>query len=186
MMAINHIPSPSAPPFTFLPPTSTPTHIHTLYIFHSPVFHFKFQIQCSKGFLHVSQLWLYCTLVSSVPSVTLPCLFSLIPYYSTAFSTYLYILCLHRCNVFRYCWLLFSFPFPPPPNSIELFYYYKHVLHLNLYMIMFVLVYMFISWIIFHMQPLSFWTWLTSFNMTLSDCFHLPSNHMVSFFLMTE
>jgi hypothetical protein len=34
--------------------------------------------------------------------------------------------------------------------------------------------------------PLSFWNWLTSLNMMPSNCTHLSSNHMVSFFLVDE
>jgi hypothetical protein len=34
--------------------------------------------------------------------------------------------------------------------------------------------------------PLSFWTWLTLLNMMSSNCIHLPSDHMVSLFLMCE
>jgi hypothetical protein len=29
-----------------------------------------------------------------------------------------------------------------------------------------------------NMQPLCFWSWLTSINMISSNCIHLPSNHM--------
>jgi hypothetical protein len=31
-----------------------------------------------------------------------------------------------------------------------------------------------------NMQPLSFWAWLTSFNMISSNCNHLPSNHIIT------
>jgi hypothetical protein len=37
-----------------------------------------------------------------------PLPFPPIPHYSTAFNTYCFILYLHRCNVFRYCWLSHS------------------------------------------------------------------------------
>jgi hypothetical protein len=40
------------------------------------------------------------------------------PRYSAAFSTYHYVLYLHRCELFWFCWLSLSFPFPPPPISI--------------------------------------------------------------------
>jgi hypothetical protein len=58
-------------------------------------------------------------------------------------------------------------------------------------MTMFVFVYKLIFWIYFphmreHIHPWSFWAWLTSLNMMSSDCIHLPSNYMVSFFLMAE
>jgi hypothetical protein len=36
------------------------------------------------------------------------------------------------------------------------------------------------------MWPLSFWAWLTSLNMMTSNCIHLPSNHIMPFFLMAE
>jgi hypothetical protein len=56
-----------------------------------------------------SSLLIYLILIS-LTSLTLPCLFPAISYYSTAFSTYGYALYLHWCNLFRYCWLSFSFP----------------------------------------------------------------------------
>jgi hypothetical protein len=37
-----------------------------------------------------------------------------------------------------------------------------------------------------NMQPSSFWAWLTSLNMTSSNCIHFPSHHILSFFLMAE
>jgi hypothetical protein len=43
-------------------------------------------------------------LVSWTPPITLPYLFPPTSHYSTAFNTCCYILYLHRCNVFRYCW----------------------------------------------------------------------------------
>jgi hypothetical protein len=92
------------------PPTNTPP---PLYLFYSPVFHFEFQSQCSK--------WSWCIPAVNIlnfgqynPSATLPYPFSSTPYYSTAFNTYHYVFCLHRCNAFWYCWLSFSFPFPHP------------------------------------------------------------------------
>jgi hypothetical protein len=37
-----------------------------------------------------------------------------------------------------------------------------------------------------NMQLLSFWTWLSLLKMMSSNCIHLLSNHIVSFFLMAE
>jgi hypothetical protein len=37
-----------------------------------------------------------------------------------------------------------------------------------------------------NIQLLSFWAWLTSLNMTSSNYIYLPSNHIVSFFLMAD
>jgi hypothetical protein len=61
-------------------------------------------------------------------------------------------------------------------------------LYICLYTIMLVFVYMFIFWICLphmreNMWPLSFWTWITSLRMMSSSCIHLPSNHILSFFL---
>jgi hypothetical protein len=87
-----HILSPSSLSLT-LPPTNTP--IHCTY-FYSLVFHFWFQIQCSKGFLNVFWLWIYLILVNSSPSVTLLYPFPPNLHYSTPFSTYCYIFYLQR------------------------------------------------------------------------------------------
>jgi hypothetical protein len=46
-------------------------HTDTLYLFNSPAFHYWFQSQHSKGFLEVSLLWVYFTLISTTPSITL-------------------------------------------------------------------------------------------------------------------
>jgi hypothetical protein len=66
--------------------------------------------------------------------------------------------------------LSFSFPFSLSSNSIK-FYCYKHVLYISLYMIMLVLCICLFFGSIFHiwekkMWLLSFWTWLTSLNMS--------------------
>jgi hypothetical protein len=37
-----------------------------------------------------------------------------------------------------------------------------------------------------NMRPLSFWAWLTLLDMMSSNYIHLPSNHMLSLFLMTK
>jgi hypothetical protein len=92
-------------------------------------------------------------------------------------------------NIVAY--LSFSFSFPPPWSFIEKFHYFKHVLHVSLYIIMFGFLYMFIFWIYLpHMRenicPLSFSTWFTLLNTMSSNCIHLPSNHVVSFFFMAE
>jgi hypothetical protein len=58
-----------------------------------------------------------------------------------------------------------------------------------LYMIMLVFVYMFVFRSIIHIWektwPLCFWAWLTSLTMSYS-CTPLPSNYMVSLFLLAE
>jgi hypothetical protein len=51
--------------------------------------------------------------------------------------------------------------------------------------------YMFVFWICLPhmrgiMEPLSFWTWFTSLNMMSFNSIHLPSIHMLLFFLMAE
>jgi hypothetical protein len=100
------------------------------------------------------------------------------PHYSTAFSTYPYVLYLHRCNAFQYCWLcIILFTLPSSPNAIKK----KCVLHINLYIIMFVLVYMFIFCFYLpclreNMWLLSFWTWLISLKIMASNFIHLPSH----------
>jgi hypothetical protein len=55
-------------------------------------------------------------------------------------------------------------------------------------MITFVFVNTFTFWIYCshmreNMQLVSFWAWLTSFNIMFSNCIHLPLNHMVSLFV---
>jgi hypothetical protein len=134
-------------------------------------------------FLEVSLLWVNFTLVSSTPSISLPYSFLLTPHYSIIFNSYLYILYLHNCKVFRYYWLLFS-SFPSSPKFhrvvpvLQTYSIYKYAY----YHVWFV--YMFIFWLYLphrreNMWPFSFWTWLTSLNMMFYNCIHLPSNHMV-------
>jgi hypothetical protein len=86
-------------------------------------------------------------------------------------------------------YILFSFPsspdfhkvFPQLQTCSTYMFVYDHVC----------LVYIFIFWIYFphmkeNMWPLSFWTWVTSVNVVSSNCIHLPSKKMESFFLMAE
>jgi hypothetical protein len=94
-----------------------PNNLHTLYMSYSLVFHYYFQSQCSKGFLNVSLLWVYFTLVSSTPCITLPYPFASHPPFFNSFQYtslyHPYILYLQRHNVLQYCWcsiILFSFP----------------------------------------------------------------------------
>jgi hypothetical protein len=95
--------------FIFISCTQHPPHV--LYLFYSFVFQYESQSQCSKGFLDASQLWICFTLIVQAP---LPSTH----YYSAAFSTYHYVIYLHGCEVFQYCWLSFSFSFLPPSSSI--------------------------------------------------------------------
>jgi hypothetical protein len=92
---------------------------------------------------------------------------------------------IQQLSILNIIFSTFSFPsFPKFHKGVPL-------LHTCLYMVMFVFVYMLIFWIYLphmreNMWPLSFWTWLTSLNMMSSNCIHLHSDHMVSFFLMAE
>jgi hypothetical protein len=72
---------------------------------------FNYKVSVQRGF----SIYLSCeytTLWTVYPLYDSPFLFSPIPYYSTVFSTYHYAFYLHRCSVFRYYQLLFSFLFP--------------------------------------------------------------------------
>jgi hypothetical protein len=174
---INHIPSPSSPPFT-LPLTQVPpyTQRHNMLILQSclslliPKSMVKGVSQCIPA---VNVLYFGPFNPMHYSSLPLP---SNPSHYSTTFNTYHYILYRHRCNVFQYCWLSLSIFFPSSPK----FHYYKHVLHMSLCMIMFAFVHMFIFSIYLphkreNMRPLSFWTWLTSLDIMYSNCVHLPS-----------
>jgi hypothetical protein len=108
MKRINHIPSPSSPSFTLTPFTSTSPHTHCTYFTVLSLY-----LLYSKGFLNVSPLWIYFTLVHPTPSIALAYPFTSHPHLSTAFNAYSYILYLHRCYVLQYYWsslLMFSFP----------------------------------------------------------------------------
>jgi hypothetical protein len=118
------------------------------------------------------------TLVCSTPSIAFPYPFPPSPHYSTIFHTYCYILYLYRCYVLHYCWcsvILFSFSSTPEfHRAVPLLetcstckFVYDHVCF----------VYMFICWVYLphmreNMWPLSFWNWLTSFNMMSSKLIH--------------
>jgi hypothetical protein len=140
------------------------------------------------GFTILFHLWIYCTLISLVPSIILPT--SSHPHYSTAFSAFSYAFFLNWCNVFKYYSLSISFP-------LKQSHYCKYIYgkciytHMYVYVIMFVFVYLFIFWIYQpHMkeniQLLCFWTWLTSLNIMISTSIHLPANNIISFLFMAQ
>jgi hypothetical protein len=107
MNPINHIPSPSSPPFILPLHRGTPQ----LYLF----FHFQFQSQCSEGFLDVSQLSIYFILV--VHPLLFSLTLSLLPAIIQQLSYILLLLYLHRYNVFQYCWISsISFSFLSSPE----------------------------------------------------------------------
>jgi hypothetical protein len=63
-------------------------------------------------FRGLSQCILYFGLFKTLPLLSFTC-FPPTPHFSTAFTTYPYILYLDRCYVLQYCWcsvILFSFP----------------------------------------------------------------------------
>jgi hypothetical protein len=69
------------------------------------------------------------------------------------------------------------------------FQYYKHFLQVKGNMVMFVFykclsfVSIFLTW---EKTFSHFWAWFTSLSMMSCNCIHLPSNHIVSFFLVAE
>jgi hypothetical protein len=83
----------------------------------------------SKGFLNVSPLWVYFTLVCSASSTTLPYSFSPTPHFSTAFNIYPYTSTFTDVMYYIHNNIAdtLSFPFPPP-SSIKYFHYYRYVL----------------------------------------------------------
>jgi hypothetical protein len=103
-----------------------------------------------KGFLNISPPWVYFTLVTSSPSITLPYPFISHPPFSAAFNTHPDILCLHRCYVLWHYWCsitLFSFPsFPKFHRVVLLLKTYSTYEFIYGYV---VFVYMFIFWIFY-------------------------------------
>jgi hypothetical protein len=183
MKFINHIPLPQSPLFTLPPLTSTPPHS-------VPTFQFCLLLLISKlifkGFLSVSPLWVYFTLVCSTPSITLPYpltshsrLFQQLSIPLLIYSTFTDVMFMILLILYH---SLFFFLLPLVHWVVPLL---QHVLQMSLYMIMFVFVYVFF-WIYLphrreNMYPLSFWACLTSLNMMSSNYIHLPSNHMLWF-----
>jgi hypothetical protein len=97
------------------PPISTP---HVLYLFYSPIFHYQFLNQCSKGFLNVFPLWINFIFVHSTPSIPLPLPIPSL-HISKIFNTYHYNLYLHRC-----CFMILLMPYHPHKKSSV-----KRILH---------------------------------------------------------
>jgi hypothetical protein len=96
------------------PPTGTPSQYHFIVL--SFIINSKFSVQrdflmcpwCGYTLLWSIQLL---PLLSLTPSLPPPIIQQLLIHIITLY--------LHRCNVFWYCWLSFSFPFPLPLSSIE-------------------------------------------------------------------
>jgi hypothetical protein len=135
-----------------------------------------------KGISQCIPLWVFFTMVFSIPSITLPYPFTFHPHFSTAFN-------IHPISSSFTDFMFYniidalssSFPFPHSLSSIEKFHYYKHVLYMNFYMMMLVFVYMFIFCIPLlcmreNMWPLSSEPGLPFLNMMYSNCIHLPSH----------
>jgi hypothetical protein len=148
MKFINHIPLPQSPLFTLPPLTSTPPHS-------VPTFQFCLLLLISKlifkGFLSVSPLWVYFTLVCSTPSITLPYpltshsrLFQQLSIPLLIYSTFTDVMFMILLILYH---SLFFFLLPLVHWVVPLL---QHVLQMSLYMIMFVFVYMFFFGSIFH------------------------------------
>jgi hypothetical protein len=98
----------TSPIFTLIPSfissihplLQTPPPHRTYFTILSFIFNSKVSVQ--RVSWCISTVWIYCILVCSICSVTLPYQFTPTPYYSTAFCIYCHIIYLHRCNVFRY------------------------------------------------------------------------------------
>jgi hypothetical protein len=127
--------------------------------------------------------WVYLNLVSSAPSIILPYPFPPTPHFSTAFNTYCCILYLCRCNVFWYCWTIIPFSFPSFPR-------FRGVAPLLQTCCTYKCVYDCV-WFCIYVNLLDlpstyvFLNLATSLNIMSSNCIHLPSHHMISFFLIS-
>jgi hypothetical protein len=128
---------------TLLYPLHLPSLSHYCSPFNRTYFTFLSFIICVyslfKGFAMVFYLWIYCTLISLIPTITLPYHIHLILYYSKAFSSFfmpssftdaMYVNIIHS--------LLLSFHLSPPPS---------HSNSPTIGIFMFVSVYMFIFWV---------------------------------------
>jgi hypothetical protein len=143
-----------------------------------------------RGFLHVSQLWIYCSLVNSTP-LLLSFTLSLLPPIIQQISVWIFTSfnCTDEMCFTIVDFLTFSIPFPPHLNSIEKFHNYK--LYINAHMIMLFLSICLSFGSIFHM-------WKKSYGLCLSEpgllhltwcpqnCFHLLANSIISFFFIVE
>jgi hypothetical protein len=72
----------------------------------------------SRGF-HLVFHTCTCTLIRLTPTITYSYSITLLPDYSTAFSTFCYTIFMPRCNVFHIFMLSFSFPHLPPPSHLR-------------------------------------------------------------------
>jgi hypothetical protein len=121
-----------------------------------------------------------------------------LPFHPPFFSSFQYMSLYHVPSqmlcIMIYCWhFIISFTFPSFPE----FHSVVPLLQTcSLYTFVYgtwscLVFYMFILCLYLpHMRentwPLSFWTWLISLNIMSSNCIHLASNHMVSFFFMAD
>jgi hypothetical protein len=105
-------------------------------LFYPPMLHFiKVYINCSKGFcLGISYTLICQTSIRLISSIIYSFSIILFPYYSSAFSTFCYVVFIHICSAFQYYSLSFSFPVLPPHCSHRQICYYYHSLCLYLYL----------------------------------------------------
>jgi hypothetical protein len=90
MKSVNHIPSPSSLLFTLSPLMRTPPHTHCTYFI---VLSLLIPKSMFEGFLYVSLLWVFFTLVSSTPSIILPYPFLPTPIIQQLFFLNSHVLC---------------------------------------------------------------------------------------------
>jgi hypothetical protein len=185
MKSTNHIPSPSSPPFTLFPKVRP----HTIPILQSclsllvPKSMFKGVSQCVL--CEYTSLWSIqpLSLLSFIPSPP-PSIIQQLSTHIIISSTctdgrHFHIVDYHSLFLPSFPECHRVVPWLQTCSACKIVYYdvcfYVCVYLLDL-----------LSTVRENVQPLSFWTWLTSPNMMSSDCIHLSSKHMVSFFLMTE
>jgi hypothetical protein len=100
--------------FTLLHPL-TGTYPSTRPVLSSYPSFFNVCVDCSRGFCHSISQCIYCILYINQINLLYDLLFIIapLPYYSTNFSAFSYAIFIHRCNVFWYYSLSFSFPHLP-------------------------------------------------------------------------
>jgi hypothetical protein len=168
--------------FTFL---LTSTTALTGSVLHSCPSLLKYMFIVQRGFAMVFHLWICCTLVNLMFSVTLPYPFP----QSILFNTFQ---CIWMWLLHKQSWcisLLFTLPLPPPPNLLIQSHYWKHVLYIYIYIWYLFLCICLTFGSFFHKWkkwPWSFWSCLTSLNMMIFSSTDLPTNDNIWLFFMAK
>jgi hypothetical protein len=130
--------------------------------------------------------------VSSMPSIAHPIPFLPHPQFSTAVNIYPHIFYLHRYYVLWHCWcsiILFYFPsfseFHRAVSLLQTCSTYTFVYDHSCFCVYVYLLDLSSTYERKHVT-IFFWTLFTSLNVVSSNCIHLPSNRMLSFFLIAE